>query len=557
MTKSPQIKGGGEQGFVLVVCLILLLMLSLIGIASITSSTSDMKVSGNELKQTGAFYSAEAGLEKATASIMNSYRTTGNPPSPLPGGAVSEYGYQNDYTTVSNGAAVQGTLIDGAYKGLYGSIRSFTIRSNGYDPLHESQAKLSLVVQDALVPLFQFAVFYQNDLEIAPGPAMTLGGRVHSNSNVYLMSENVVNIDSYITSAGDIFHGRKPGSGQSTSNGDVFIKDKNGVYQNMESTDGSWLDSQNSNWVNGSIARWGGLVEDSNHGITPLEMPVVVDGPATDLIDRASGNADSYENKAGLKFVDGQAYYLQSDGTWRNVTSNLTTSGAMVNATFRDAREGTNVNSIDIDIVKLNTSGYFPTNGIIYGSIPTAAGSLKAFRIKNGATLPRATTIATNNPLYTVGNYNTTSKKPAAILADAITILSGNWSDAKSTQDLSQRVATATQVNASYMTGNLETGASGQGYNGGLENLPRFLEKWDGVTFTWRGSAVDLWYSRQADGAWSYGNFYTAPNRDWAFDSDLLDLTKLPPGTPMVNIIQKSQWSQDFDGTGATSDSGS
>ena len=537
-----------ENGFVLVICLILLLMLSLIGIASITSSTSDMKVSGNELKQTGAFYSAESGLEKATASIINSYETTGNPPSPLPTATITEYGFQNTYSTASNGAAVQSTLIDGAYRGLFGMVRSFTISSSGRDPVGESNANLSMVVQDALIPLFQFAVFYQNDLEIAPGPAMTLGGRVHCNSNIYLMSENNLSIDSYITSAGDIFHGRKPGSGQSTSNGDVFIKDYNGIYQNMENSDGTWLDSQHTDWVNSSMSRWGGLVEDSNHGVTPLEMPVVVDGAATDLIDRSGSNADSYEIKAGLKLVDNQIYYLQSNGTWLNVTSALTTGAtpSVTSVTFYDAREGKNVNSFDIDIGRLNTSGYYPTNGIIYGSIATASGVIKAFRIKNAATLPRATTIATSNPLYTVGNFNTNTKKPAALLADALTVLSGNWNDSRSTGALSQRTATATQVNAAYMTGNSETGASGRGYNGGLENLFRFLEQWDGSAFTWRGSAVSLWYSRQTSGAWSYGNFYTAPNRNWAFDTDFLDITKLPPGTPMVNIVQKSQWCQTF-----------
>ncbi|HBC45547.1 MAG TPA: hypothetical protein DCZ43_00730, partial [candidate division Zixibacteria bacterium] len=369
MTNVSIKKPRDENGFVLVICLILLLMLSLIGIASITSSTSDMKVSGNELKETGAFYSAESGLEKATASIINSYRTTGNPPNPLPTATITEYGFQNSYSTVSNGAATQSTLIDGAYRGLYGMVRSFTINSAGSDPQNESKANLSMVVQDALIPLFQFAVFYQNDLEIAPGPNMTLGGRVHCNSNIYLMSENNLYIDSYITSAGDIFHGRKPGSGRSSSNGNVYIKDYSGTYQNMENSNGTFLDSQSSDWVNSSMSRWGGLVEDSNHGITPLEMPVIVDGPATDLIDRAASNADSYESKAGLKLVDNQIYYLQSNGTWLNVTSALTTgsSPAITSATFYDAREGENVNSCDIDISKLNTSGYYPTNGIIYG----------------------------------------------------------------------------------------------------------------------------------------------------------------------------------------------
>ncbi len=549
MTKVPQNRSGGENGFVLVICLILLLMLSLIGIASITSSQSDMQVSGNELKQTGAFYAAESGLEKATASIINSYQTTASPPSPLPADRVTEYGYQYDYSTASNGAAVQTTLTVGAYRGLYGLVRSFTINSLGYDPQGESRAQLSMIVQDALIPLFQFAVFYQNDLEIAPGPNMTLGGRVHSNSNIYLESDNNIYINSYMTSAGDILHGRKPGSGMYVGNGNVFIKDKNNAYQNMENADGTWLDSQSSDWVNSSITRWGGLVEDSNHGITPLEMPVVVDGPSTDLIDRASGNNDSYENKAGLKFIDNQAYYLQSNGTWINVTSTLTTSGAITSTTFRDAHEGKDVNAIDIDITKLNTSGYYPTNGIIYGSIATSSGVIKAFRLKNAATLPRATTVATNNPLYTLGNFNTVTKKPAALMSDALTILSVNWSDARSTQTLSNRDALATQVNASYMTGNFETGTSGRGYNGGLENLPRFLEDWGGINFTWRGAAVSLWYSRQTGAAVS-GSYYSPPNRDWAFDTDLLDVTKLPPGTPMVNIVQKSQWSQNFGETG-------
>jgi hypothetical protein len=312
----------------------------------------------------------------------------------------------------------------------------------------------------------------------------------------------------------------------------------------MKNSDNTWLDAGSSDWVNSSMARWGGLVEDNNHGVTELYMPVITDGPPTDLIDRAAGNPDSYENKAGLKIIDGQAYFRQTDNTWVNVTSTLRTQGALSSGSFRDGHEGKGVTSVDIDIQKLANSGYYPTNGIIYSSQTPSGSIISAVRVKNAATLPSGLTLATDNPLYTVGNFNTVNKKPAALLSDAITILSGNWNDGNSSQPLSGRTATATQVNACYMTGNNETGANGQGYNGGLENLPRFLEKWDGVTFTWRGSAVDLWYSRQATGAWSYGSYYTAPNRDWGFDNDLLDINKLPPGTPLVNIVQRTHWSQ-------------
>ena len=63
-------KRGNQGGMVLIVCLIILLMLSLIGIASITNSNSDLTIAGNEISQTSAFYSAEAGIERAFSEIQ-------------------------------------------------------------------------------------------------------------------------------------------------------------------------------------------------------------------------------------------------------------------------------------------------------------------------------------------------------------------------------------------------------------------------------------------------------------------------------------------------------
>jgi hypothetical protein len=537
-------KPKSQRGMVLVVCLIVLLMISLIGIASIMTSNTDMTIAGNEMNQTGSFYAAESGLEEAAAAIISSYRTTGNPPSPLPSGEQTLGAFEYSYSVADQGPAVNTTLTDGAYKGLYGLVKTFDISSTGFDYGRESAVLLNMGLQDALIPIYQFAVFYEYDLEIAPGPDMTLGGRVHSNGNVYLQSDNNLYIDSYLTSSGDITHGRKPGSGQSNSSGNVFIRDSDGNYQNMKNADGTFLDSTDPDWTNSSLSRWGGNVEDRNHGITELYMPVVSQIPSTNLIDRAAGNSDSYEHKAGLKFVDGQALYRQADGAWLDVTSSLITSGVISAGNFHDGREGVDVYSLDIDIGALASSGYYPSNGIIYASQPQSQGCVTGVRLKNGSDLPSGLTVATDNPMYTLGDFNTINKQPASLMADAITILSNNWDDANSWQRLRNRSATATQVNACYMTGNTETGSSGHGYNGGLENLPRFLESWSGVTFAWRGSAIDVWYSRQATGAWSYGSYYEAPYRDWAFDPDLLDPAKLPPGTPLVSIVQRMSWRQ-------------
>jgi hypothetical protein len=188
-------------------------------------------------------------------------------------------------------------------------------------------------------------------------------------------------------------------------------------------------------------------------------------------------------------------------------------------------------------------NGYDPSNGVIYFS--DGGSGYPAMRLKNGDELGDALTVASANPVYTQGNYNKTNKKPAAIMADAVTFLSDAWDDSEGALNKSNRIATETVVNASFLTGNVETTASD--YSGGLENLPRFLEVWTGTKFTWRGSMVNLWESRQATGTWG-GSYYSPPIRDWAYDTDLDDPNKLPPETPVVRIFQSAGWKQEYVG---------
>ncbi len=176
---------------------------------------------------------------------------------------------------------------------------------------------------------------------------------------------------------------------------------------------------------------------------------------------------------------------------------------------------------------------------------PYAGGNTEfAVKLSNGAELPDAFTVVSANAVYVHGDYNTENKKPAAVLADAITILSNAWGNddlAYSQLTLVDRPAVNTTVNASVITGTTET-LPGQ-YNGGAENLLRFLEDWSNSTLTYRGSFVSLWYSQQAIGRWRVGfPVYEVPTRDWEFDADLLDPEKLPPATPSVYALRLARW---------------
>ena len=49
-----------------------------------------------------------------------------------------------------------------------------------------AQCKLTRDMNNYLIPLFQFGMFSDKDIELHPGPDFTFNGRVHANGNIYV-----------------------------------------------------------------------------------------------------------------------------------------------------------------------------------------------------------------------------------------------------------------------------------------------------------------------------------------------------------------------------------
>ena len=107
-------------------------------------------------------------------------------------------------------------------------------------------------------------------------------------------------------------------------------------------------------------------------------------------------------------------------------------------------------------------------------------------------------------------------------------------------------IAANTEINIAILAGHSATACDwfncgANPYGGGVENYPRFIEDWSTAPskiLTYRGSLVSLSTSQMAAGQWSYGIYYTAPTRNWMFDTRFEDPANLPPGTPVVgNVI--------------------
>jgi hypothetical protein len=213
-------------------------------------------------------------------------------------------------------------------------------------------------------------------------------------------------------------------------------------------------------------------------------------------------------------------------------------------------------------------------NGIIYIADTTATPTQRrGIRLINGKVLPtEGVTVASNNPVYIQGDYNTGpssppsndpvnpdptrptssgyTRAPAAVIADAVNILSNSWSDlnAGSVNPLKDRMATPTTVNTAIVAGIVPSSpVGGDGsYSGGAENFPRFHEDWGATKFTYYGSMVELFASQQGIGKWNMTNalgigVYGAPDRQWFFDNNFK--MKPPRGTLMIYSYIKGQWS--------------
>ncbi len=534
-------KKRAQKGMALVLTIILMTILLFVTGTTAIRTIGQARVTARDVDALRTFYAAEASTEWAAAELQNLLLTNLAPTQQdidaLPQPPLAGFTFPT-YSISAQGTRTQQVLTSGNYIGLIGFVQKYQLLCGAASGRHTSQ--IEQIIEHQFIPLFQFGVFYDEDLEIFPGPQMTFAGRIHTNADLYMGAESGISCNSYVTAVGDIWHYRKDGSHVDPP-GFVNIRDHQGVYQDMW-TGAYWLDERQATWATEAIERWGGMVRDGAHDMHTLKLPlppaedmhVIVErgvpGDTQELIDA------KYWYKAGVRIVDG--VMVDSGGTSLNPPAGV--CDYVVDA-FRDGREGKWMDVIELDIAALVAARLSPNNGIIYIS---GLGSGDAVRIRNGSQLPTGgLTIVTDNPLYTYGDYNTVSKKGSALICDAITILSGNWNDALSNQSLNQRIPTTTWVNACIMTGHVETNY-GSTYSGGLENLPRFLEKWSGVTFSFRGSIIDLWFSRQATGTWSYGSYYQAPNRNWGFDTDLLNPANWPPGTPRVHVIQRANWRQ-------------
>ncbi len=340
-----------------------------------------------------------------------------------------------------------------------------------------------------------------------------------------------------------------------------------------------------------------------NPTLVEIDLPpnLIGDANATMTDIEVDGRPEEYSYDSGADEVTGGLYDRRHRQQLDIVSLDIGTLKSLVDpGTSWDDTSTTSIPAyyptvdwngvVYVEFPTVSNSGGRTDKIVVADTKPSATGTGSsvvpgiALSLIDGEALPdpgflsnNGLTVVTNAALYVVGNYNADNdatasdsatdtdeiangdgvdEVPAAVVADSVTLLSKNWitqGRANSHENLlnsypGNRSAEHTEwafgLIAGYSPADPTTTSGDKNWGGGVQNLPRFLERWrtssgGKAVATFRGSLVSLYESElqtepyNLSGSNSFGKWFRAPERNWGY-SDLFAANQMPPGIPSV-----------------------
>jgi len=215
----------------------------------------------------------------------------------------------------------------------------------------------------------------------------------------------------------------------------------------------------------------------------------------------------------------------------------------------------------------IDTTTYPNANGIDspYGFVLIRARQLPGLATTTTTLDPTGLTFVSDQAMYLQGDYNTLNWQPASILTDSLNVLSNtcingdmaihklitrNCNTVPDGPDVGtipdKKDSTNTTVNAAFLSGTDITNSTlTPGYNGGLENYPRFAENWGSATLTYKGSFVSTGTPLHVRGTWSAQD-YGIPARNWDYDTRFNSAQNLPPLAPRFVYLKQESFTRNY-----------
>jgi hypothetical protein len=453
-------------------------LMVLAGVMNWADQNSARTARNNEYFATS--YAAEAATEKALSSLSQNYENYGfslvsqnlsTYATMIPTSSDNSYwaNYQFSGGTTANqiivtNTAVASQIVMGApYTGLTMMANTYEIIANAKNTSSEFGIVSTVGQQLYLgtIPLFQFAVFYQGDMEIAPGANMTISGPVHGNANIYMDPQDTLTFSNITTAVGTNYQHQSPLDPSSRTFGTVGGTFENGVDPlNLPVGTNTASGSNNSQSV-----------------YAILEPPTSGEGPNTAigtnlLYNRADmiiiiSNNNTISVTSGAD-INSQATVISNYGVF------LSTNGS-----FYDQRDSLTVNPVVINVSNLVT--WSQTNTTISAALATARGAandnVESIYIDD----QRSTSNASVTTNYTsVTNYSTNAASsttyPTNYVGSVTNVLTG---ETNSTAPSGNYVGTITNIESPEVSS-----SSPSTYADAVTNEPTYSTNKHGVVTT-------------------------------------------------------------------------
>ncbi len=606
-----------RSGFALIMVLIMVTISLMILAGAINRSQTVAILNQHNIDFTVCSAAAEAAVEKAFARIAYDFQSYGvagvsnnwassiyqnNVPKSTEDAYWSGFIFSdangNTGKTYVRQVSSYGGPLPSAYEGLYAAPGSpvYRIVSN-VTRTNSNTGVIGTAQEDvllAMVPLNTWAIFYNGLLEFSQCATMIVNGRVQANGAIYVGTTASLTFNSGVsctsTLTAPLVDGLSSGWTPGTpSTWNTTFSATPGYSTNVASVTVS-LNMTNSHFLidlppaGESPVSTVGLQRLYNQAQMVLIVTNDLSGsgnPTVSLKVQTSINGAVPGNDSLPTIL----YYTNASPA--NLLTNLPFL-SLTNVTYDQREYKTNLFT-QIDIGKFST--WIATNTAVQNKLPSVnnqyptifyiadrrnanTNQLPSVRLMNGAQLPANNnfgfSVATQNPLYVWGNYNTqiagnTNSSaastntaftvPAAVMADSLTVLSPNWSDSDGYTTYSKGgvfAAADMTINAAIVTGTIpSTGTNGTTFSGGVHNLPRLLEDWSSRNLWLNTSVLRLWDSNMATNQFRNPSgfsptpinpYYNPPTRHYSFDLNYLDPAKVPPGIPVALVPIRFAW---------------
>jgi|CXWL01.1.fsa_nt_gi hypothetical protein len=239
----------GERGSAIVIALFVLALITVFVALALSRTSAEAAAVGNETAEARTFYATQGSLEMMTRNFNKVFETKLNPTTTdlnnirngtTPGLTGYTFLQELDQTSARQNVVLTG----GPYSGLYAIRDNWRLRSTGTDNVGV-QVQLTRNILNSRIPIFQFGIFYDDDLELFRPPRFSFGGRVHSNRHFFISpGAEGVYFNSKVTASGEIVTQTwRNWNTIDSANNQTYIKNASGVDRQLLPTMGSVLNT--------------------------------------------------------------------------------------------------------------------------------------------------------------------------------------------------------------------------------------------------------------------------------------------------------------------------